>query len=506
MKTSITRQTYSDILFILLLAIIGYFALLFFDGSMSPFYFRTSQFFDQSIFYTIGKGWAEGAVPYIDMWDTKGPIVFFFNMIGYVLNGRPSGVFYVEFINLTVTLIIGYYSLRHWCTPLRTFIYLIIYLCGVCTVMSYGNQSGEWCMAPSMIAILLAYEYVNTARSRRYLHPYLFALFYGFFSGCCLLSRFSDALPIIIVAVCIAVTLAVHRLWHNLLVNILWFIIGLVIVIVPFACYFTFHHALDAMIYTVILYNIEYALNSNIQETFASIRIIYLVIWFSPIFFLAICGIVLQTAKEHKYAGVVWTLTGLITFIWICKSFGNANYSISWMPFLLIPLLESNNITMPSKFAKKLQILAVITIVFVIGGFANGIRNYVTQFNSDTELLEAELRLGRQVPHDSKFIAYNCHPSVYTELNLKPCYAYCFGNQDWAMECGSVLNEEIRESFAKGDADIILVYDINTAKMRDIILKRYTTIAVDKKHKLSLMRLKTQKQEKQSKVFSVKFK
>lgn len=31
---------------------------------------------DTAMFQTIGKYWAEGSLPYVDLWDSKGPLIF----------------------------------------------------------------------------------------------------------------------------------------------------------------------------------------------------------------------------------------------------------------------------------------------------------------------------------------------------------------------------------------------------------------------------------------------
>lgn len=35
---------------------------------------------DQSMFSIIGEGWSQGRLPYVDLWDSKGPIIFFVNL------------------------------------------------------------------------------------------------------------------------------------------------------------------------------------------------------------------------------------------------------------------------------------------------------------------------------------------------------------------------------------------------------------------------------------------
>ena len=42
---------------------------------------------DSLQFQTIGKAWLDGAIPYRDALDHKGPLLFFINMLGFLLGG-----------------------------------------------------------------------------------------------------------------------------------------------------------------------------------------------------------------------------------------------------------------------------------------------------------------------------------------------------------------------------------------------------------------------------------
>ena len=59
---------------------------------------------DDLIFQIIGKYWAKGFLPYVDIWDHKGPLLFLLNAIGYFLTGGKEGVFLVQILFLTVSI------------------------------------------------------------------------------------------------------------------------------------------------------------------------------------------------------------------------------------------------------------------------------------------------------------------------------------------------------------------------------------------------------------------
>ena len=59
--------------------------------------------YDSAIFQTIGKYWAEGSVPYRDLFDHKGPLIFFIDMVGYWIHGR-AGILVPQTVSLAASL------------------------------------------------------------------------------------------------------------------------------------------------------------------------------------------------------------------------------------------------------------------------------------------------------------------------------------------------------------------------------------------------------------------
>ena len=74
---------YNKILCALLFVLSGLVWALFFSKTTSPLY--TDVGYDSAMFQTIGKYWAQGYLPYVDLFDHKGPLIFFINAVGYAL-------------------------------------------------------------------------------------------------------------------------------------------------------------------------------------------------------------------------------------------------------------------------------------------------------------------------------------------------------------------------------------------------------------------------------------
>lgn len=69
---------------------------------------------DSGAFLHIGQRVLEGAIPYRDIWDHKGPAVFYINALGlYLSGGHEWGVWLLEVTSLSLAGLLGFASLRH---------------------------------------------------------------------------------------------------------------------------------------------------------------------------------------------------------------------------------------------------------------------------------------------------------------------------------------------------------------------------------------------------------
>ena len=88
------RKPAEYIIVLLLLPVLAFLVQFLFARWSSPLYSENYDF-DQSIFYVIGRAWHDGYLPYLTAWDSKGPIIFLANMLGYCIEPNIRGVFWL---------------------------------------------------------------------------------------------------------------------------------------------------------------------------------------------------------------------------------------------------------------------------------------------------------------------------------------------------------------------------------------------------------------------------
>ena len=81
----LNEKNKSGLLCLLLFVASAFAGALVFSPSTSPLY--SDWGYDSAMFQTIGKYWAQGHLPYVELFDHKGPIIFFINALGYALGG-----------------------------------------------------------------------------------------------------------------------------------------------------------------------------------------------------------------------------------------------------------------------------------------------------------------------------------------------------------------------------------------------------------------------------------
>ena len=86
----------------LLLCFLSFIFLAFFSVSTS-FLYDYPKSIDSHVYQVIGKLWNEGYLPYVDVWDHKGPVIYFINAIGYALTGNKYGVFIIQLFFFSAT-------------------------------------------------------------------------------------------------------------------------------------------------------------------------------------------------------------------------------------------------------------------------------------------------------------------------------------------------------------------------------------------------------------------
>ena len=444
---------------------------------------------DSAVFQIVGKYWAEGRIPYLDVWDQKGPLVYFFDALGYLMTGNQLGIFILQVINITIVSWILYLICRIEFSKKVSILFTTIILVSFAPVCE--NTVEEWMLIPLCLAYYGMIQWVDrvSGTNSSVHHPLLYGFIYGTILGLSLMSRLTNAVGICMASLVIAIYLLRKGEWRNVFGNLISFIGGFLLVTLPFFIYFYMNDALYDMWYGTFLYNAEYAGSSGFNVT--SIKgLANIILRFENCYFLLIVSVLMLIMKSsRKYAGILWLSMSALCMAWFLRSNGFGQYVTICLPFPCIGLIELHRLYAEKKdsltqWTYRIGTIGYSSIVFAGAIYDMWLFDHMYRKNTELETFRA---LMKDVPSDYKqsFAAYNCNADWYLYEDIHPYYPY-FVLQDFQTGMGKSLLPKVREAFS-GNAKWLLVKGEKT-KIDDIIQKNYT---IEKKGEdLTLYRLK----------------
>lgn len=164
--------------------------LLLFSCTTSPLY--NLPFTDGMVFEYVALGIQHGQIPYIDIFDHKGPFTYFINYLGLQLGGR-YGILLLQWINLTLV----FWLCNRICRSLqlnRSFsLAFPTVLLSVIRMIDGGGMTEEWSL---LFISLSVFFFIQAFLHSHYKMPYWRLLAMGICVGLVALLRLNNVAPI----------------------------------------------------------------------------------------------------------------------------------------------------------------------------------------------------------------------------------------------------------------------------------------------------------------------
>ncbi len=238
----------------LILALVSAVAVLMIATTSSPLY-ATNFWTDTNIYFTIGRGMTQGLMPYTDLFDHKGPLLYMIYAVGaLVSNTTFLGVFLLEVASMTATLMLSYELVslfgRGWINLLAIPVTAIVTTCS--TAFNQGGSAEEFVLP----ALLLALYVVVRRMLREEERPARWYLLFGLAMGWTFAIKYTDcglflglALGVLLLEWCRHGFFAAFR-------SGLWALCGMVLILVPVALYLAWGGALASCLEAYFYENI----------------------------------------------------------------------------------------------------------------------------------------------------------------------------------------------------------------------------------------------------------
>lgn len=139
----------------LALSLLSALAVLLIASTSSPLY-ATNFWTDTNIYFTIGRGMTQGLMPYTDLFDHKGPLLYVLYALGALVSDASFfGVFLLEIASLTAMLMLAYETVRLFGRGLLalTAIPVTALVTATCTAFNQGGSAEEFTLPALVLAV-----------------------------------------------------------------------------------------------------------------------------------------------------------------------------------------------------------------------------------------------------------------------------------------------------------------------------------------------------------------
>lgn len=403
---------------------------------------------DTAWFFTCGKAWMNGLVPYVDFADSKGPLLWLIYGCGYLLSHYSYiGVFWISCAFYTISFVFAYKLCRMFISKNASILVLaLLPLFLFYKKYHYEVRAEDFCYTFVFISLYYVCKMFKGVDKRQ-----LFKLSFvvGVCVMCCMLIKWSIALMMSGFAFVV-----LYYSFKNKTVNgLVGGLTGMIAIAIPFLIYFLLQGNFSAFIS-------EYFCNtySTVSKPFKETLILYLRDWVAvkKSFILFFIGIILFC---RKYKMSYWLNFCLFTFLAIVVYALWEYYNSVLMPFAIFLFIVVVDY-IEHKFGLDKTKMTFASVICVIG-------SVVYNIHTDKSFVFKEDKYRQSYYDVSQLMAQTKNPKVmfYVQdfgigilANDLPACKY------WSRQHGatSVMEQERRKALNERLADFIFVSNFGT--------------------------------------------
>ena len=351
----------------LFLLIISFFCILICSKN-SPLY-CFNDWNDENAFMTVSKSWLNGLIPYRDIFEQKGPFLYFIFLLANIFSKTSFiGVFILETISMFFTLFFLYKLIKLYLKEMHIYAILPIFTSLIVSSVFFvqGGSAEEFSLPFFSYSLYIFFKFIKTEQiNNKEL----------FFSGLCSGLVFMIKFNLVGFWIGFVLTIIIYNLKNKKikksLINTLFFIIGMFIPIITFSIYFLINNSFYDFINIYFFFNANNYTNNNsliiriekivfyfFNDLRKNIAILEcFIIWF-------VSTLKTNIFTNNKFLKKMIYITFILSFIGIY--FGHFPYSYYFLPITIFSILGLINIFyfIEKKYnPKKYNILISLSLI-----------------------------------------------------------------------------------------------------------------------------------------------
>ncbi len=324
-----------------------------FDTYLNPFLLNSGD--DCSVFLQMGLAISKGKIPYVDLFDHKGIILYWIQAVGIFVSKGHWGVFLLAVINFSLCIFIWFKTSRLFVSSKKSWLVVAVLVLAFGVFSDRGNNPEEWALLYVSFCNYLFLRIIVLKRNVTYLE----CLTIGACLGILFFIKLNSTAPILCSCLILTFLYLNNKQYKELFHIIAYVFIGgiliLSIVTLTFGVVYGFSYIYD-LYYGTILFNLEYVANAG-SGSILDIPLLVFILCF-----------VISFSINRKDNDIIFLYT-LMAFCLLCLTLSKAyfyHYFIVSIPILLplISLIIASNYfsSLYSKIFRWRYVLACVAI------------------------------------------------------------------------------------------------------------------------------------------------
>lgn len=462
-----------------LLTVLGFWVIWRYAAGTTPLRPHDYQW-DSALFQVIGKLWADGLTPYVDIFDHKGPLLFLVQKLAYETAAPRVALYVMESLMVSVSLGLGYQTLRLQMRRAWALAGAALMLVFWLPLMEYGNLCETHSMPWIMLALYFQMRYLSSGKKK---HPVGAAFLYGLCFGANVMIRPNNGVLIAMIALMLTIELAVRKQWKNILANALALIAGLLVAILPFVLYFHMKGAMDAFIYATWTFNLIYAQSLEFLLDFQSLRNVLFFI--TPACLCMFLCVLCCLRKRWTLAGM-HLLASVATLYVTLGGIGYSHYFMLHVPLIALALYTAALLAQEGRGWKLLMLvscmgLALLSIRTTLPYAASHFLQAPTAQEAAQETAYDDMvrAICERIPQQERDQIAVCgllvtDAELFIKSDLHPVGRYCF-LMEWHSRADSSIRSRFMDTLRSGEAKWLIYREGGAGEeILDIIDACYT--------------------------------
>lgn len=339
---------------------------------------------DGGFFLYVGKAIKSGAKLYEDIWDSKGPLIFWINALGVGNDFSRWGVFALELLFMSSAFFILYCALKKHYGNLAGIVAVIVGTLLLKPVIGPGNSTEEYALLFTAISIASIMLLIHKPK-----FSFLALILMGMMVVLNFLLRANNIGTSVVVIITALMHITLNKKGPKIWQALFCIIGGILIVAVPIMIYFSMNGTLSAMLNASLIYNFSYSTSSGKAFSNSLLPALsYFRVWFVLFFLVWLYGIIelihqIKTKKTEPFLVLTILALPIEAIMSSVSGRGHNHYFICWIPALMLLtayFISKASIIIKNKYlseiqTKKLPItLGIILLILLVGSFSSVFR------------------------------------------------------------------------------------------------------------------------------------